>query len=170
MSSTMPLFMASSASSVVLQCVSGLPDSWEGASQAIATIWQICSAVKVGGLRCAACRRASALLPGATPSLKPPPPRQGALRSQAICRAIGGRSPGLSRVSGRSARCWNHPPQPGSAREPLGGGSSPRQVRERLALTLGEYDRRRLWARQSYTPRVLWLTVLFIDELSISGG
>jgi len=57
-----------------------------------------------------------------------------------------------------------------SAREPLGGGSSPRQVRERLALTLGEYDRRRLWARQSYTPRVLWLTVLFIDELSISGG
>jgi hypothetical protein len=45
----MPLFMASSASSIVLQCLSGLPDSWEGASQAIATIWQSCSAVKVWG-------------------------------------------------------------------------------------------------------------------------
>src|SRR5215211_2739101 len=45
----LPRLRASSASSVVLQCVTGLPDSWEGASQAIATIWQTCSALKVGG-------------------------------------------------------------------------------------------------------------------------
>jgi hypothetical protein len=49
MSSTIPRFMASSASSRRLQCVTGLPDSSEGASHARATIWQTCSGVKVGG-------------------------------------------------------------------------------------------------------------------------
>ena len=40
---------ASSASSLGVQCVTGRPDS-SGGSHDIATIWQICSAVKVAGV------------------------------------------------------------------------------------------------------------------------
>lgn len=41
--------IASSASSRLVQCVTGRPHSWGLFSQAMATIWQSCSAVKVGG-------------------------------------------------------------------------------------------------------------------------